>query len=211
MCPTDVNLPKEGMIYQREQYAKGGIGKKYWLFKDEQLIKYTQGKKTIVDIGCGEGILLEKLMQKYPAKEIIGIDAEKENIEICKKYGLNVIFGSAYNLPLKDNSIDCIILAEVIEHLDQPSKAIGEIHRVLKKNGMLIMLFPNDLMFLVARLLTLKVKEAFYDTGHVKQWSPQKARKFLSEHNFSISLQQSIPFFFWHISLHHLTIAKKVT
>ena len=208
--PTDVNLKKDGMIYQREQYEKGGVARKYWDLKDERLLRSIGDRKTIVDIGCGEGILLEKIIKKNPDAKVFGIDAEEENFDICGDHGLDVRLGSVYDLELEDTSIDCVILSEVIEHLQDPTRAIAEISRALKKGGILIMLFPNDFTFMLYRLMMLMIKEAFYDTGHVQQWTPRKIRRALGDSKLRVVSQSNLPFYFWRLSLHHLVVAEKI-
>ena len=206
--PVDTNLKKEGMIYQREQYAKGGFGKKYWDYRDSVALKYVHGNR-ILDIGCGEGITLERLIKSYPDSDITGIDSELENIDICRKHRLPIQYGTVYDLPIASASIDCVLFFEVIEHLDEPINALKEISRVLKPNGRIIFIFPNDVMFMISRIITGMIKEAFYDSGHVRQWSPSKIRKVLKSTGFRIHVQHSIPFFFWFMSLHHVVVAIK--
>lgn len=207
--PVDVNLPREGMIYQREQYQKGGIGRWYWDYRDEKILERIGLEKKIVDLGCGEGILLEKLIQRFPDANVLGIDPSPENVSICRKHGLDVYAGSAYELPLESASVDCVLFIEVIEHLKNPELAIREIYRVLKKEGRLILLSPNDSVFKLARLLTFKFKEAFYDAGHVKQWHPAEMIKFLKSIGFETIYKRSLPFHLWLISLHCLITARK--
>lgn len=198
------------MLYQREQYRKKGIGSLYWDYRDNQLIlNIEKGVKKIIDIGCGEGITLEKLINKFPDRDIKGIDNLKENVEICRDRGLPVTQGTIYKLNIENDSTDCCIFMEVIEHLEYPQKALKEIHRVLRKDGLLLLLFPNDLVFKIARLLTFKLKEAFYDPGHLKQWTPWEIRHLLNGIGFKIIKQESIPFYFWITSLHHLVVARK--
>jgi ubiquinone/menaquinone biosynthesis C-methylase UbiE len=208
--PVDVNLPKEGIIYQRFQYQKGGIGRWYWDYRDRQILKFIADRTKIVDIGCGEGILVEKLSKKFPEKSILGIDPSTENVDICKAHNLNVCSGSVYELPLDDFFADCVLLIEVIEHLDRPETAIKEINRVLRKNGSLILIFPHDSVFRLARIITCKFKEAFYYAGHVKQWRPYEMIKFLKKNGFEVNVKKNLPFYLWVTSLHCLIVAKKL-
>jgi len=206
--PVDVGLNKDGMIYQREQYAKGGIGVRYWDYRDDVAFGYVTGD-TIVDVGCGEGITLEKLRKAFPGKNIRGVDAEAENIEICNRHELPVIAGNVYQLPLENNSVDCVLFSEVIEHLDHPERALAEIRRVLRPGGRVIIIFPNDFMFKVSRIMTGMMEEAFYDPGHVMQWTPAKIRSVLKSGGFSIIFRRSLPFVCWPVCLHHICVAEK--
>jgi len=196
-------------IYQRKQYQKGGLGRWYWDYRDKQVISRIRDEYSILDIGCGEGITLERLIKRFPNKDIRGIDYIQKNVEICKKNGLQVDYGSVYNLKTDNNSVDCVIFLEVIEHLDKPQKALKEIYRALKPGGSLILIFPNDMIFKIARILAFKFKEAFYNPGHVKQWTPKIMRKTLEQLGFEISKIENVPFYFWSCSLHCLTTAKK--
>jgi hypothetical protein len=62
---------------------------------------------------------------------------------------------------------------------------------------------------MISRILTGMIKEAFYDAGHVMQWTPAKIRKALKSTGFSMLEQRSLPFIFWQTSLHHLAVAEK--
>lgn len=199
-------------LYQRKQYQKGGIGKTYWDYRDRVAISLLNEKdKQIVDLGCGEGITLGKLVKMFPTSEVIGIDYLQENVNICHNYGLKkVCKGDVYALDLADNSIDAVVFMEVIEHLEHPEIAIKEIRRILKLNGKLIIVFPNDGFFKIARLLTLKLKEAAYDPGHVKQWTHGEMSQFLAQWGFSVFFKRSLPFFLWPISLHGVIGAYKL-
>jgi SAM-dependent methyltransferase len=98
---------------------------------------------------------------------------------------------------------------DVIEHLDSPETALKEILRILRPGGRLILIFPNDWMFFLARLLFLKFREAFHDAGHVRQWNPKKMGSLLEAKGFKVSRRTSLPFFFWPVSLYHLIEAEK--
>jgi len=199
-------------LYQRKQYQKGGVGRIYWDYRDKVALSLLDGgDKRIVDLGCGEGITLEKLVRLFPGSDVTGIDCLQENVAICHSHGLKqVCQGDVYALDLADDSMDAVVFIEVIEHLEHPEAAIKEIRRILKLNGKLITVFPNDYFFKIARLLTLKFKEAAYDPGHVKQWTHEEMRRFLNHWGFLVFFTRSIPFFLWPISLHGIVGARKL-
>jgi len=91
---------------------------------------------------------------------------------------------------------------EVIEHLDYPETAIQEINRVLIPNGRLVVVFPNDRILKIARILTLRFREAAYDPGHVRQWTPYDMDVLLNRHGFTTVFSRNVPFYFWRASLH---------
>ncbi len=165
--------------------------------------------RRVLDLGCGTGITLEKVIKQFPEKECLGIEIGNDDIKVCRAYGLPVLQGDVYCLSLKDESADCCLLLDVIEHLKHPEDVLEEINRVLRPRGKLILVFPNDIIFFISRLIFLKFKEAFYDAGHVKQWHPKEMKELLRKKRFRVVRTLNLPFFFWHISLYHLIEAQK--
>ncbi len=200
----------EPQLSQRQQYAQGGLGTWYWDRRDREVLAFIEeDDRVILDLGCGEGITLERLKTLFPEKQVFGIDVDRENIQICREHNLPVQQGDLYDLRLPQNSVDVVLFLEVLEHLHHPDKAIREIHRILRPGGKLLLLFPHDLIFLLARLATLKIKEARYDPGHLRQWTPRTVEALLREFDFIITARKNLPFYFWAISLHGLVVATK--
>lgn len=198
-----------GELLQREQYAKGGIGRWYWDLRDDRILSCIGPEKDILDLGCGEGITLEKILRRFPERNILGMDYAEEKVRICREHQLPARLGSAYALDLGDHSWDCCLLLEVIEHLEEPEKALREVHRVLRKGGLFLLIFPHDWLFKAARLGFLKFKEAFAPSGHVKQWTPGEMRRTLQGVGFEVQAEVCMPFSFWWCSLHCLIVARK--
>lgn len=206
--PVHPNLPLDGMIFQRDQYSKPGIGRWYWDRRDETILSWIKGDR-IVDIGCGEGILLEKMIRRNPAGHSVGIDIEPLNIDICIRHHLPVVRCSAENVPFRNEALDTALLIEVIEHLRHPASVLAEIFRILRPGGRLILLFPNDAAFFTARIITGRLKEAFYDAGHNRQWRPRSCKNILRTQGFTLLHEEGLPINRWPLSLHYLLIAEK--
>jgi len=86
--------------------------------------RYACGEKTL-DVGCGSSYYSEY----FPDR--IGFD-------ITFRDGVNII-GDAISLPFGDESFEFVLCTEVIEHLKEPQRAIGEMWRVLKPKGRLLL------------------------------------------------------------------------
>ena len=127
--PVNAYSDDNDALLQREQYAKGGLGTKYWDYRDRRALHYIKDDR-ILDLGCGEGITLEKLISMGSGSHIVGLDIDPENIEICRAHSLPVLAGSVFDLPFSSDSLDTVVFSEVIEHLEDPESAIAEIHRV---------------------------------------------------------------------------------
>jgi SAM-dependent methyltransferase len=186
------------------EISKKGFSYWYWDYKDCQILKViTVAEKEIVDLGCVEGILLEKIVKSFPSQHVSGVDIIPENIEIYKKFGLPVLLGDINSTDLSDNSVDLVLLIEVVEHLNEPVRILKEIKRILKTGGKVVFLFLNDFIFGVVRLLFLRIKEL------LKRWMPNQFNNFINTEGFRQIRQHSLPFLLWPISLYSLHITNK--
>lgn len=105
-----------------------------------QILKGNISKKSnILDIGCGTGKNIESFSR---FGKIWGVDSSIDAIKFCKKRGLkNVKKGSIEKIPFRSKSLDAVTALDVLEHVED-SKALKEIHRVLKDYGVLIITVP---------------------------------------------------------------------
>jgi len=150
--------------------------------------------ESILDAGCGEGFTMGKLLEEKVCKKIEGIEYEKDAISLGKKLYPYLIIkqGSVYELPYKNNSFDLVICTEVLEHLDEPAKALKEILRVTKKN--LIISVPNEPLFMVSNFLRGKNLSRFgNDIGHINHWNPISFKKYLTKNELKIK-KINLPF-----------------
>lgn len=99
----------------------------------------------ILDVGCGTGANLEMLSQFGRAE---GVDVSPEALAFCRARGLqNVRQSEAERLPYDDETFDLVTGLDVVEHLDDDVAGLGEMRRVLRPGGY-VLLFVPAFMFL---------------------------------------------------------------
>ncbi len=103
--------------------------------------------KDILDIGSSFG-WFEKMALENKCKSVTGIEPKKKDFYSAKKEVPGATFkkGSALNLSFKKKSFDLVVMFDVIEHIPKNTepKAIGEIKRVLRPGGKLVLSTPFD-------------------------------------------------------------------
>ncbi len=102
--------------------------------------------KRVLDVGCGDGVLVHKLA-KLGVEKSVGIDPSEEAIDFAKKMtqggSLTEFYtGTAYALPFDNKCFDYITSSEVIEHLQDPKQMLNEMKRVWTGRGAIIITTP---------------------------------------------------------------------
>ena len=115
------------------------------------------GPQDLLDIGTGTGRMIEVLGPS--AVHALGIDQSREMLAVARvnleRAGLAnsiVRLGDMYQMPLADASFDAIVIHQVLHYADRPAAAIAEAARVLRPNGILLVIdfAPHELEFLRA-------------------------------------------------------------
>ena len=102
--------------------------------------------KTVLDVGCSNGALGEQIKKEFKAR-VEGIDFDKNMSKVAAKKLDKVIIADLENIDLKKNfkagQFDCIIFADILEHLTDPWKTLSEFTDILKDKGVIIISYPN--------------------------------------------------------------------
>lgn len=112
----------------------------------EKLAQYTKNGDRVLDLGCGNGRLLDLLKDKEI--NYTGIDSSKGLIEIAKERypGAEFLVGDALNLPFPDNSFNRVFSIAVLHHIPSVELRLvflAEAKRVLAPGGLLILTVWN--------------------------------------------------------------------
>lgn len=135
--------------------------------------------KTVLDIGCGGAWLAASLL--HTNKTIISTDISDVNpIKAIKKFPSPHHYGlvaDVFELPLKPNSIDCIVASEIIEHVPDPKRFLQCLMEVLQPGGTLIITTPfNEL---IRTSLCIHCNHETPHNAHLHSFTEKKISAFL--------------------------------
>jgi SAM-dependent methyltransferase len=109
--------------------------------KRKRIEKYAR-KGKILDIGCGRGLFLD--IMRRGEWEVVGSELNKETASYAEQvYGLKVHAGEITDQSLAPECFEVINICGVLEHLKDPNAVVSECHRLLKEDGLLVILVQN--------------------------------------------------------------------
>ena len=109
--------------------------------KRRRIEKYAKIGK-IIDIGCGRGLFLD--VMRRGGWDVVALELNKQTASYAEHmYDLDVYVGKDVELSLESGNFDVVHLCAVLEHSKKPNVLLSEAHRILKNNGLLIVLLPD--------------------------------------------------------------------
>lgn len=148
----------------------------------------------VLEIATGPGMLAKHAA--LTAKSVTATDYSEGMIETAKKGGhapnLTFEVADAASLPYAGNSFDAVIIANALHLLPEPEKALAEIDRVLKPNGLLIA--PNFVEHkggALSRLWSGALELAGIRFAH--QWTAGEYREFLEQNGWRVKTFRLLP------------------
>lgn len=85
--------------------------------------------QSVIDVGCGRGYFVEKLMERFPDKKIYGADLLPP-LDIPQLHYLQT---NIEKIPLSSKSVDVVVCSHVLEHVQDFDKAVEELKRIARK------------------------------------------------------------------------------
>jgi ubiquinone/menaquinone biosynthesis C-methylase UbiE len=122
----------------------------------------------ILDMGSFDGFISYNIMRIIPNLKIVAMDIDKSGLQVAKERGLNTLYGSAIELPIKDNQIDVVLCLDLIEHIKEDDNLFKEIFRITKKDGKVILTTPMQDGVSFPFLNRDKIKAINKNWGHVR-------------------------------------------
>ncbi|MFH1132812.1 MAG: class I SAM-dependent methyltransferase [Pseudomonadota bacterium] len=112
--------------------------------------RYCKGE--LLDAGCGTGLILERLVPQV--KRALGVDLSSGMLSLAQGKGLHVFQSSVDALPFPNDFFDTVVSFKVLAHVPSIQKTLGEMARVTRPGGRLVLEFYNrkSLRYLIKRL-----------------------------------------------------------
>jgi len=168
---------EKGAYHWRELSRHPIHGWPYTRSRIEWVVRQCTGSRTVLEVGCGDGAILGRLAKA--GKVVTGIDADDTALPLARalfeRHELQGEFYTDLSL-VPEARFDAIILAEVIEHLDDAEQVLAALMPRLEDHGRLILTTP------------IRLLERSLDVHHVHEFWPNELQTLLGKYFEDVSL-----------------------
>jgi dolichol-phosphate mannosyltransferase len=154
---------------------------RYWQRARHRIAtSWARGANRILDIGCGSSVIIQSL------NHAIGLDVSMGKLRFVSRLGIPLVRGSAFALPFKDSSFDCVISSQVIEHIVYEESLFTEMWRVLAPGGTLIIGTPDYSThgWRIIEPIYGNLIPGGYRDEHITHYTRESLSRILSRHGF---------------------------
>jgi 2-polyprenyl-3-methyl-5-hydroxy-6-metoxy-1,4-benzoquinol methylase len=151
---------------------------------------------SVLDVGCGEGVLTHRWAEQLGERRIVGIDLEDETLrsEWATRQRPNLEYRAmpAENLPFATDEFDLASAIEVLEHVPDPRQTLAEMTRVAARH--LLVSVPREPLWRglnIARGAYLR--ELGNTPGHLNHWSGRAFVRLLGDYGEVIEVRSPLP------------------
>jgi 2-polyprenyl-3-methyl-5-hydroxy-6-metoxy-1,4-benzoquinol methylase len=140
--------------------------------------------ESILDVGCGEGVLTEQWADKLGSGRIVGIDLDDPKLraewEKRRRENLEYRVEDATRLSFADDEFDMATAIEVLEHVPEPEQTVAEMARVAKR--WLLVSVPREPLWRGLNMARgAYLKDLGNTPGHINHWSKRSFVSMLSQ------------------------------
>lgn len=148
-----------------------------------------------IEVGCGEGFSTRRLRAMLPAgASFRASDVEDRLVAAAAKANPDVPVAkeSIYQLPHADGAFDLVFCLEVLEHLDDPGRALAQLVRVSRR--WLVLSVPREPVWRLMNLARLKYIAGLGNTpGHIQHWSAGAFARFVGQSCNVLAVRTPLP------------------
>ena len=161
----------------------------------EDLFESTEAE-SLLDVGCGEGVLTQRWAQRLAPRRVVGIDLDDPLIaaEWAKRSAPNLTYIAqrAERLPFADAEFDLVTAIEVLEHVPDPAHTVAEMARCASRH--VLVSVPHEPLWRALNLARGAYWRALGNTpGHVNHFSKAAIVALLAAHGEVIETRSPFP------------------
>jgi 2-polyprenyl-3-methyl-5-hydroxy-6-metoxy-1,4-benzoquinol methylase len=151
---------------------------------------------SVLDVGCGEGVLVHRWAQARGGARFVGIDLEEESIQAgwSERQAPNLEYRvmHAENLPFADGEFELASAIEVLEHVPDPEHTLTEMARCAGRH--LLVSVPREPLWRMLNMARGAYWPALGNTpGHLNHWSRRSFARLLSRHGEVAEVRSPFP------------------
>jgi 2-polyprenyl-3-methyl-5-hydroxy-6-metoxy-1,4-benzoquinol methylase len=151
---------------------------------------------SVLDVGCGEGVLVHGWAQRLPDVRFVGTDLQEESIQTgwarhaAPNLEYRVVEGAA--LPFGADEFELASAIEVLEHVPDPERTLAEMARCASRH--LLVSVPREPLWRALNMARGAYWPALGNTpGHVNHWSRRSFVQLLSRHGEVVEMRSPFP------------------
>jgi 2-polyprenyl-3-methyl-5-hydroxy-6-metoxy-1,4-benzoquinol methylase len=150
---------------------------------------------SILDVGCGEGVLTEQWADRTPGR-VVGIDLDDPKLraewEQRERPNLEFHAGDGHTLPFRDGEFEATTAMEVLEHVPDPAAVLGEMARVASR--WVLVSVPREPLWRGLNMARgAYVRELGNTPGHLNHWSKRSFAKLVGGYGEIVELRSPPP------------------
>jgi SAM-dependent methyltransferase len=146
--------------------------------------RYQAKTGRLLDIGCGYGFFLKKMVQD--GWQVEGIEVSPPGRDYAKReLDLNIHTGPLEKSSFPENIFDAVTLFYVIEHVHDPKQLLKEVYHILKPGGLLLLRWPHSAPVVKALGPFSKRYDIFHTPYHLYDFNPENMKHLLQQVGFN--------------------------
>jgi ubiquinone/menaquinone biosynthesis C-methylase UbiE len=151
---------------------------------------------SVLDVGCGEGVLTEQWADRIAPGRIMGIDLEDAKLaaEWATRQRPNLTFApmEVERLQFGDGEFDLVAATEVLEHVTEPDRALAEMARVARRH--LLVSVPHEPLWRALNMARGAYLSALGNTpGHLNHWTRRSFVRLLGRYGDVAEVRSPFP------------------
>jgi dolichol-phosphate mannosyltransferase len=167
--------------YDWRAFDSGHFLQRWWQRKRHEIVMgWHRPGGRVLDIGCGSS----RILTSVPG--MVGLDVSIQKLRFMRQRGCTALRGSVYSLPFPDGAFDEVIFSQVIEHIPRSPLILGEVNRVMKPGGRLIIGTPDyaRMFWVILEHFYNALKPEAYAHEHISHYTLGSMRRLLAGSGF---------------------------